>query len=132
MIGLDTNVLARLFVDDDPAQAVAARRFFVDRCTPEEPGFVDRVALCELVWVLSGVYGYGRAEIADVIDRLLASRDIKLEDDDVVSSASTTYRKGGIGFADALIGGVNRARGCSGTATFDRRAAKMEGFLRVA
>jgi predicted nucleic-acid-binding protein len=131
MIGLDTNVLARLFVDDDAAQARQARGFVAARCTEQNPGFVDRVALCELVWVLSSVHRYRRAEIAPIIEKLLASPDLILEDDGAVRAALQTFITRNIDFADALIGEVNRARGCDTTATFDRRAAKLDGFIRV-
>jgi predicted nucleic-acid-binding protein len=131
MIGLDTNVLARLFVDDDADQARRARRFVAQRCTQHDPGFVDRVALCELVSVLSSVHGYRRSEIAPVIEKLLASRDIVLEDDGVVRAALRTFMARNVDFADALIAEVNRARGCEATASFDRRAAKLHGFVGV-
>jgi len=131
MIGLDTNVLMRLFVDDDPTQARQAREFVSDRCTPDDPGFVDRVALCEMVWVLSGAHGFGRAEIAGVIHKLLGSRDLVVEDQDAVRPALRAFASRGVDFADALIGEVNRARGCEATATFDRKAAKLDGFMRI-
>jgi predicted nucleic-acid-binding protein len=131
MIGLDTNVLARLFVDDDPAQARLARQFVADRCTARDPGFVDRVALCEMVWVLTSVHGYGRTAVVNVIEELLASRDILLEDDEAVRAALRTFAARAVDFADALIGQINRARGCEVTATFDRKAAKLDGFIRV-
>jgi predicted nucleic-acid-binding protein len=131
MIGLDTNVLARLFVDDDMAQARAARQFVGDRCSPRDPAFVDRVALCELVWVLTAVHRFGRAAVAEIVDKLLTTEEIALEDSASVQAALRTFRKGGVEFADALIGEVNRARGCTVTATFDRRAAKLEAFVRV-
>jgi predicted nucleic-acid-binding protein len=131
MIGLDTNVLARLFVEDDPVQARLARRFVADRCTAHDPGHVDRVAICELVWVLTSVYGFGRTAIVNVIEALLASQDIVLEDDEAVQAALRTFATRGVEFADALIGQVNRARGCEATATFDRKAAKLDGFIRV-
>lgn len=131
MIGLDTNVLARLFVDDDPAQARLAREFVANRCTGIDPGHVDRVALCELVWVLSSVYGYGRTAIVNVIEALLASRDIVLEDDEAVRAALRIFATRRVDFADVLIGQVNRAHGCEATATFDRRAAKLDGFIQV-
>jgi predicted nucleic-acid-binding protein len=131
MIGLDTNVLARLFVDDDVVQARQARQFVAQRCTRQDPGFVDRVALCELVWVLASVHGYRRGEIASVIESLLASRDIVLEDDGPVRAALRAFTARNIDFADALIGEVNRARGGEATATFDRKAARLEGFVAV-
>jgi predicted nucleic-acid-binding protein len=131
MIGLDTNVLVRFITADDKRQAAQAARLIESRCTPENPGFIDRVALCELVWVLSGGHGYAREEIATVIAELLASRDLRIEDSDSVRAALGSYRRGRIEFADALIAQVNLARGCEATATFDRRAAKSAGFILV-
>jgi predicted nucleic-acid-binding protein len=132
MIGLDTNVLARLFIDDDPAQAPSARSFVAGRCSKQDPAFVDRVALCELVWVLMYSHGYGRAEIARIIRRLLDSEEIVLEDADAIGEALSVFSSRNVDFADALIGAVNLARGCKATATFDRKAAKLDGFIRVA
>ena len=131
MIGLDTNVLARLFVDDDPQQAHKARTFVTQRCNEENPAFVDRVALCELVWVLASSHGYRRNEIASAIEKLLASPEIILEDEGLVRSALLTFKQHGVDFADALIGEVNRARGCETTATFDRKAGRINGFVRI-
>jgi predicted nucleic-acid-binding protein len=132
VIGLDTNLLLRCFVDDEPAQARQARQFVKERCTSVEPGHVDRVALCELIWVLSRGYRYDRESIANVVESLIASHDIVLEDSDLVRAALRTFLESGVGFADTLIGEVNRARGCDATATFDRKAAKVDGFVLVA
>lgn len=131
MIGLDTNVLARLFVEDDITQARQAREFVAARCTRQSPGFVDRVALCELVWVLSSVHDYRRTEIAPIIEKLLSSQDLILEDHGAVRMALQAFTARNIDFADALIGEVNRVRGCEATATFDRKAAKLDGFVSV-
>lgn len=131
MIGLDTNVIVRLFVDDDPRQAQFARRLVADKCSENDPGFIDRVALCELIWVLTSVHGYRRAAVADVIELLLENRDMRLEDADAVGDALLEYRTAGVEFSDILIGKINLARGCAATATFDRKAAKLKGFVRV-
>lgn len=131
MIGLDTNILLRYIVKDDVAQWEKAARFIGTRCTSDNPGFVDRIALCEMVWVLSRGYRYDRADIVRVIGHLLASAELLLEDRELVSSALTAYEKSNMEFSDALMGRVNLARGCEGTATFDRKAARQEGFIRV-
>jgi predicted nucleic-acid-binding protein len=132
MIGLDTNVLARLFVDDDLVQAGLARRFVAERCTAQDPGHGDRVALCELIWVLTSVHKYGRAAIVNVVEELLASRDIVLEDVEAVRTAVRIFGTRNVDFADVLIGEANRVHGCEATATFDRKAAKLDGFVAVA
>jgi predicted nucleic-acid-binding protein len=132
MISLDTNVILRCFVDDDPKQAKRARQFVAEKCSRENPGFVDRVVLCEMMWVLVRGHGFDRKQAADVISRLLTSREIVLEDADAVRAALQLFIKRNIDFADALISKVNRARGCTATATFDRKAAKLDGFVQVA
>lgn len=131
MIGLDTNVLVRFFVADDEEQSARAARLIESRCTSDDPGHVDRVALCELFWVLARGYGYQRADIGRVVAGLLDSGDILVEDHDAVREALGAYQRSGADFADALIGHVNLARGCDATATFDRRAARLPGFLEV-
>jgi predicted nucleic-acid-binding protein len=132
MIGLDTNVLVRLVVADDPHQTGQAKSFVDRNCTPESPGFIDCVVLVELVWVLAGPYGYKRAEIAAALESLLGGSDRIIEHHDAVRASVEDYKAGSVDFTDALIGHINRAYGCEATATFDRRAAKLDGFVSVA
>jgi predicted nucleic-acid-binding protein len=132
MIGLDTNVLARLFVDDDAEQARKARQYVAAHCDEENPAFVDRIALCELVWVLARGHDYRRNEIAAVIEKLLDTPEILLEDEKAVRLALRTFSAHNIDFADVLICETNRLRGCDTTATFDRKAGKLDGFSLVA
>ena len=123
MIGLDTNVLVRLFTGDDAKQRTAAKSFINQNCSAEDPAFINRVVLIETVWVLESVYEYSREQIAAAIDTLLRMVRVLTEDADLVRAALATYRRGA-DFADALIAGVNTENGCSRTATFDRTAAK--------
>ena len=49
MIGIDTNLLLRLIVGDEPKQAVTARAFLREHCSADEPGYVCHIVLVELV-----------------------------------------------------------------------------------
>ena len=129
MIGLDTNIVVRLFIDDH--QSEAAQRFIAERCTPQTPGFVNVISLCEAAWVLQSVYRFDRQSVIDVIADLVASDDIVVEEIALVKTALAAYRTGRVSFADLLIGEVNRARGCRATATFDRSAARLPTFIPV-
>jgi predicted nucleic-acid-binding protein len=131
MIGLDTNILVRLLVEDDPVQTARAKDFVERRCTPESPGYINCVVLAEFVWVLGSIYHFGRAEIASAMETLFAGRDRVIEYHDDVLQALADYKMGSIGFTDAMIARINLARGCEATATFDRNAAKLKGFVRV-
>jgi predicted nucleic-acid-binding protein len=132
MIGLDTNLLLRLLVEDDPAQTERAKRFVESRCTPQSPGFINHIVLAEFVWVLASSYDYPRAEVADAVEGLLTGQDRVVDAEEDVRAALADYRSGKTHLIDSLIGRVNLARGCEATATFDRGAAKLEGFVRVA
>lgn len=131
MIGLDTNILVRLVIEDDPVQLQKARDFLDANCSADEPGFVNRVTLCEMVWVLTSNYSLQRAEIARHIADLIVSTDIVVEDVAAVRAAAIRYAQTNVGFAGLLIAETNRAAGCTATATFDKRAARLDGFMAV-
>lgn len=129
MIGLDTNILVRYLVKDDTVQASKAAQLIETRCTEDTPGFVNRVVLCELVWVLESAYDYPRATVAATLEILLRTAELKVDAADAAWSALTAYRGGGVDFPDALIGRLNRNAGCDATATFDKGAAKLDDFF---
>ena len=127
MKGLDTNVLVRLLVADDAAQAEQALRYVARNCTADAPCWLNRIVLCELVWVLDRAYGYGREEIGKAVESLLRTAQLVAEDAEPAWAALRIYRAGG-DFADALIGRSNQLHGCDATGTFDRQAARLDGF----
>lgn len=131
MIGLDTNVLVRYIVQDEPAQARAATRLIERECTPAEPGYISLLMLAEVVWVLGRAYGHGRADSSRVLAALLSTAELQVESPDLARDALHAYRNGAADFADYLIGLLHWARGCSATLTFDKRAAKS-GWHRLA
>ena len=131
MIGLDTNILVRLLVVDDRQQADLARKFVKERCTVEEPGFISLLVICELVWTLGRTYGFGQAEVAAAIESILHDPILKVESHPQVMMALQRLRKEGADFPDSLVAEVNRAHGCNVTATFDRKAAKLDDFVLV-
>lgn len=130
MTGLDTNVLVRYVMQDDPRQSARATRL-VESLTPEAPGFVPLVALVELVWVLGGSYGLARSQIASVLEALLRSKELVIDRADIVAQALQRFAGGGADFADALIERTASAAGCATTMTFDPGAAKAAGMTLV-
>jgi predicted nucleic-acid-binding protein len=128
MIGLDTNVLARYYVDDAGdaeanRQRLAARRLI-------ESGqalMVSKTVVLELEWVMRGYYSFSQAEVAAVIRHLLGLVHVTVEDREAVEQALANS-DAGVDFADALHHASYRA--CASIATFDdkkfaRRARKL-------
>lgn len=131
MTGLDTNVILRFLIDDDPVQSRMARDVFTE-FSEEEPGFVSLVVLAELSWVLVKSYRFDRNGVAEVIDDLLSSTQLTVEKADIVHRALDVFQAGkAVGFPDALIAEVCRDAGASRTLTFDRGAAAEGGMTLV-
>ena len=131
MTGLDTNVLVRYIMQDDPRQSAKATRL-VESLTSEQPGFVPLVAVVELVWVLSSSYAMNRSQVVEALDLLLRSKEILVDRADLVLQAQRRFAKGGADFADCLIERIAHAHGCQTTMTFDTGAAKAAGMTLVA
>lgn len=130
MIGLDTNVLVRYIMQDDPKQSPKANRL-IDSLAAENPGFVPLVAIVELVWVLSSSYGLDRAQVAQALELLLRGKELVVDRTDIVSLALKRFKSGGADFADCLIEAIARDAGCSETMTFDVGAVKAAGMTLV-
>jgi len=127
--GIDTNVLVRYLVQDDPKQSAIATNFLESGCTEEEPGFISLIVLCEIVWVLDRAYGYPRAQIASVLRGLLTAAELAIERSPIAWEALRSYEKGNADFADCVIGAINRNEGCVHTVTLDRKAANLTDFF---
>jgi predicted nucleic-acid-binding protein len=130
MTGIDMNVVVRYLVQDDPEQGERAARFITNKCSTDEPRLVNRIVLCELVWVLETAYRYPREKVALASERILRTRQFEIGDHQDAWSSLRQYQEGA-DFADAFIGAVNRRLGRGHTVTFDRKAARRPGFTEL-
>ena len=125
MKALDTNVLARFFVDDaDDAQAAKQRPAAV--ASIAERSFVSVTVLPELEGVMRGFYELPSRNISRVLRAPSSIEHITLEDRDAVLVAIAAFDTG-LGFADAIH--LARSSRASGFVTFDRRLAKRSNDL---
>ena len=126
MIALDTNVIVRFLVQDDPAQGRQAQTLMAG-LTTDAPGFLCCEVMVELVWVLERAYRFSRAEIAAAVEGLLEAAEVHIETADRVGLAINRYRAGGPGFADQMILLAATAQGCRTLVTFDLALAASPG-----
>lgn len=119
MRAVDTNILARFYLQDDAAQGRMAASVLAAGDV-----FVPKTVILELEWVLRYVAEQPESKVIECLAHLIALPGITLEDRDEVEAALSHCRKG-IDFADALHLAASKA--CSGLLTFDDR-----GFARRA
>ena len=130
MIALDTNILARFYVDD-PADAESAKqRPIAHRLLSESPQvFVPLTVILELEWVLRAFYGFAAKDFVRVVEHLLGLPNVNVEEWSRIVDA-LAWHKDGLDFADALhlLAGSH----CTEFMSFDdRRFARRANHLGV-
>jgi predicted nucleic-acid-binding protein len=121
MIGLDTNILLRLVLQDNPDEGLKARRL-VESLDTDNPGFINTLVLAEFVWTLQGRIGLSREQTAAAVSGLLNSADIIFEQEELVEHVLDVATKSKANFADLMIALKNEAAGCIKTMSFDKPA----------
>jgi predicted nucleic-acid-binding protein len=123
VIGVDTNVLLRLFVEDDPRQNALAASFF-DQRHPSDPAYLSIIVIAEFVWVLESKFKYPRVKSMSAVEALLGVSDVIIEQPELVRWAVAHAGSPKVDFSDALVSEASRIAGASRTMTFDFEAAK--------
>jgi predicted nucleic-acid-binding protein len=123
VIGVDTNVLIRLFINDEVEQHAKANAFFAAR-SPENAAFVSLVTTIEFVWVLTRSYKRPQDEALGLLKIVLSSRDAVVEMAEAVASAVQTALDTKGDYADVLIAQAGHRAGCSHSVSFDEPATR--------
>ncbi len=123
MVGVDTNVLMRIFVEDDPEQRATALAFMRAR-SDADPAFISAVVLAEVSWALTRIYNFSNAIARDTLDWLFESTNVVVEAGDLMRSAVAFAADNGADIADCIIVAIAENAGAEKTVTFDKTAAK--------
>ena len=118
-VAVDTNVLVRAVVCDDPAQASVAAKVLTDA----ELIAVALPCLCELVWVLLRVYNFQPADAANAIRALLVAANVEVNRPAV--EAGLLLLEAGGDFADGVIAYEGNWLGGEIFVSFDQKAVAL-------
>lgn len=118
-IAVDTNVLVRAVVCDDPAQARVATQILSDA----ELIAVALSCLCEFVWVLRKVYDFQPSDAATAIRALLAAANVAVNRPAV--EAGLSVLEAGGDFADGIIAYEGSWLGGETFVSFDKKAVAL-------
>ncbi len=126
---VDTNVLLRFFVGDDPAKARAAKTLVEQARTGKVVLEIPFITVSETVHTLRTFYGVERSMIARELLSFLKSTGIKLSFSAWLYEALDEYARRNVSFGDACIEAEARSRGIV-IASFDRDFDGLEGVER--
>jgi predicted nucleic-acid-binding protein len=128
MKALDTNVLVRFLVKDDPAQAEQVYRLFKQAENRQQRLVVPLLVVLETIWVLQAVYGVNEQDIVAALNDLLLMPVLLFDAKPVLHDFIGAAKQKNFDLADLLIACSARELRCETVLTFDKKAAKFEGF----
>ncbi|BCH63734.1 MULTISPECIES: PIN domain-containing protein [Rhizobium/Agrobacterium group] len=130
MIGIDTNILLRLTMQDDDIQTKQALAL-ADSLTQDQPGFVNSAVLLEFIWTARRQVKMSKEELKIILSGFLDSENLVLEDENVIELTLDEMDRSNEEFADIFIAFKNRELGCRTTMTFDRKAARTVPHMEL-
>jgi predicted nucleic-acid-binding protein len=128
---IDTNLLVRYLTEDDPDKASAVESLLMRARRGEERLLVPSVVIAELVWVLESFYKIEVSKIAQLIDAILTTPGLEVQEDVLIRDAVTIYARSGVDFVDAWITAFAKQQQISHIYTFDKQHFKTTLGLKV-
>lgn len=131
MKALDTNLLIRFLVRDDPAQAEKVRLLLRQAERDEEVFLIPLSVVLEVLWVLDAVYDRPRDRILDALDSLTLMSVLQFEHMDIVHALVEQGRRTLLDLSDLLIGLSAKRQGAEHTLTFDKDLRTSDLFAVI-
>jgi predicted nucleic-acid-binding protein len=129
VIALDTNVLLRYIMRDEPEQTATATLFIESNLSEDLPGYISLPVICELSWSLRKTYALPTDKLVEAVSALLEIKQFDVQEPEIVRQA---IAKQPTGIADMIIHLIGQANGCTKTVTFDKKFARLEGVELLA
>ena len=127
MIGIDTSILLRLWLNDAPAQNKRIDTLLAMHGGLPASLLVTDVVLVEAIWTLKSAFEQDKHAQLIAVRSLLEETAFAFEDREAVATALTLFETSSCGFADCLVVAKHARQGCDLTATFDRGMRKLPG-----
>jgi predicted nucleic-acid-binding protein len=131
MIGIDTNILLRLWLNDDPAQNKRIDALLEAHGGTPGSLLVTDVVLVEAVWTLKSAFEQDKRAQLVAVRSLLEETAFAFEDREAVAAVLGLFQASACGFAACLVVAKHARQGCDVTATLDRGIRKLPGVKLI-
>jgi len=126
---VDTSVILRILIKDDELKARAAVNLLKSAGEKGLILYLLPVAVLETVWVLEKVYSFSRKAVREVVEAILNTPELKVEQEAVFRKALQAYVEKNIKFADAVMGYWGLDKGYTTVFTYDEKDfRRIEGL----
>lgn len=128
MIAIDTNILVRLFVNDETnLQQIEWVRQLIEN---QDMVYISQIVQVELVWVLETAYELPKTDVIAILQAMKNHQALKLEKFDEFCMALELFENSTADFSDYVIY-ANAYKNHSKLWTFDKKLSKIERVIRL-
>lgn len=128
-IGIDTNILLRIFTEDNNEQLKEIQDYIDEN--KEDTFVITPIILCEFIWTLRSVYKYSKQELISALKTIISNKLFYILQYKQVHFAIALYQDNNIDFSDAFAGYIYQHAKCPVSITFDKQAAKTHLFYTI-
>jgi predicted nucleic-acid-binding protein len=126
---VDTSVILRILIKDDELKTKASVNLLKNAGDKDLTLYLLPVAVLETVWVLEKVYAFSRKAVGEVVEAILNTPELKVEQEAVFRKALKSYVEKNIKFADAVMGYWGLDKGYTTVFTYDEKDfRRIEGL----
>jgi predicted nucleic-acid-binding protein len=129
---VDTNVFLRFFTKDVTSFYEKAKDLFEKAESGKVKLETSELVIAEIVWVLESFYGFSRKEVGNVLDTLVAAKNLRIANHARLSEAVKLYSSGNMDFIDAYNMAYIQSKEYKKVATFDlKHYKKIDGLSMI-
>lgn len=127
---VDTNLFIRYLTEDDPVQTDAVERLFIKVKEGKETVQTSVLVIVEIVWVLESIFKKSRDEIKEMIQKIINTQNLMVENRDILLQGLEIYSQKNIDFVDAYHAVFLKSTGEKIIYSFDQDFDKIEWIER--
>jgi len=128
---LDTNIILRHIIQDDPHQSKLATGFFKKLLSGKDKLYVTSITFAELVWVMESVYEYEKEEVASILKPLFNTPNLEFENREALQEALFLYKSLKVDYADCYNACYARLHDIVNIYSFDKDYNKFKFLNRL-
>jgi predicted nucleic acid-binding protein len=128
---LDTNVILRHLLKDDPKKAEGTRRLVARLESGQERLFTTALVVAEVVWVAESTYDYPKPKLIELLHSLLNTPNLEFDHRDLLLEATALFGLKPVDFIDAYNAAAMHAHGLKDIYSYDTDFDGLPGIQRL-
>lgn len=128
---LDTNIILRYLLWDDPIKAKDCDSLFRKLKDDKESLFTSTLVITEVIWNLEKGYKISKNEVIAAVEEIMNTPNLELDEREFILAALSIYKVNEIDFVDAYNAAVMSYKGIDSIYSYDKHYEQLPEVKRL-